>query len=1461
MFPAQRAAFARAAVTVATLIVCAAFLFLGAFSGAALAVDQAAGPFADGRAAPRAAGVSATDPVVDPSGPAVTLTVPALASSASKTASFKVSWSASPALPSGGWDAFRVEYREPGVDYWLVWQQATTALSATFPGEPGHAYLFRVAAARSGDSTIVGPWSVETSVTVPADEAAFTYLKTWTRTSVSSAYFGKIRTCGTKGATATYKFKGTKAALIAPRGRALGKVAVYVRSASGTGWTSYKLVKTIDLYSRTARARVATTFGTYDPAVERQVKFVVTGTKNRASTSTKVSLDGLAVYGAPRATTWHYVTIQPSTPRVVITDPLQLTASIDGCVDQRVTWEVLRYDRFGTAYADGAGSITADGLYAAPSLPTKTTGDDQRSYYVVARSLTNPDKVSGMREIIVTLGPPPVVHDVQPRSAPAGASVTITGEHFTDHGGLPQALFSGVEATVSSATDTTITAIVPGGWQTWKTSQIMRVWVRTWGVDSTYPADLIFTVTGILPAPPAPWSDGINAASYDDDNASPGDSVRILGHGFAPTASDNVVRFGGGVVATASSYTPDAYADDLGTIHVTVPAGAASGALTFQRLDGDGRWSTGGPVLEVRPATVVTAGLHPSFNGYVTGPRSVRNASWGTEDWVLSGSNFLKLRNANYSATTTGIFWLDMRRNGVTYSRIMRAVSDTLAVPHGYWGPQEMMPDEIFGDAQGGDTVEIRIRGDELTNRYERTSPWVPVAVGERPVWGAVHDLPVSQLAGWWNPGHPLAQGDWLKLRTGGGPATQVLTCPGLWPGQLPVGTDGAAVKLVHLDQKGSYTLTNVTTGASTTFTVGDLGSLRTVSYGGYQFTDVQADGLLMRNGGASVEIPPGALSVDDLASSEGYFIVALDHAGSECVAFDTTLTDGGRSFSLSISPEPTTLLKPITVTIPYDLAGRATTPFLGMWDASSGLYYDYRLPSGQIDTTNHRMTIVLPAGDYSGTGGVVGVAAKSSTGRVLTKSFFPVSTFNRVLRAVGAVSSKVATSDEGYVWHPADHPTWGIRVDAVIDSSSSSYVPPEKAQEVLDVAADTWTNLAGKGWREPEAMISITVRDYGDPGVYQGATTKGVFGQPWVYVNSRLTMGKKLDTAVAHEMGHVFQRQLTTNIGTKWIDEATAEWIAWDTLGAGSDLQVQFEYGCDFPGVAFPSGFSWDYTPEQAYGAGAFIIWMADTYGAASVLDIYDTLAFRPSYWYDAPATFQEATGKTVPQLVAEFAPEFWLQSYEPVNSFTFWSRLPVTISDFDGKTLSLDMGADSSRGASVAPIPAFRPHLLDETMVARATGLPVGATVNVYRDTALSSATPASPLLIGTLSSLTPVLDLGLFDDSVGCYRLVAVTPPGAAMSVAVTVEPVHVVTRTPQGGGKTGGYAVTLDGFGFGDQPGFVMMGAAMVRGSAITSWTDTRIVFTMPDMGETTGEQVVQVQPVIGGISNGVTFTVF
>ena len=248
---------------------------------------------------------------------------------------------------------------------------------------------------------------------MPADDAAFKVTKKWTNAEATGAYLGKVRSSTVKGATAVYTFRGAKTALMAPRGPALGKVAVHVRSAKAAGgWTAFKKVKTIDLYAKKAKAKVLTTIGSYDPDLDRQVKLVVTGTRHKKSRSNKVSFDGLAVYGAPLATGKYELKLGPQPLQVVITESLQLTATIPGCLDQRVTWEVARVDRFGRWYTDAsAGTISANGLYQAPALPTVKSStvdpDSIRSYYVTVRAVANPAGPTIPRAIPVPPGPPP----------------------------------------------------------------------------------------------------------------------------------------------------------------------------------------------------------------------------------------------------------------------------------------------------------------------------------------------------------------------------------------------------------------------------------------------------------------------------------------------------------------------------------------------------------------------------------------------------------------------------------------------------------------------------------------------------------------------------------------------------------------------------------------------------------------------------------------------------------------------------------------------------------------------------------------------------------------------------------------------------------------------------------------------------------------------------------------------
>src|SRR5262245_800757 len=76
------------------------------------------------------------------------------------------------------------------------------------------------------------------------------------------------------------------------------------------------------------------------------------------------------------------VTVKPSTATTSIGQTVQLTATVTGTRITAVTWS-----------ADEGGSVTASGLYTAPSTPG--------TYHVVARSVADPTK-SATATITVT---------------------------------------------------------------------------------------------------------------------------------------------------------------------------------------------------------------------------------------------------------------------------------------------------------------------------------------------------------------------------------------------------------------------------------------------------------------------------------------------------------------------------------------------------------------------------------------------------------------------------------------------------------------------------------------------------------------------------------------------------------------------------------------------------------------------------------------------------------------------------------------------------------------------------------------------------------------------------------------------------------------------------------------------------------------------------------------------------
>jgi len=157
---------------------------------------------------------------------------------------------------------------------------------------------------------------------------------------------------------------------------------------------------------------------------------------------------------------------------------------------------------------------------------------------------------------------------------------------------------------------------------------------------------------------------------------------------------------------------------------------------------------------------------------------------------------------------------------------------------------------------------------------------------------------------------------------------------------------------------------------------------------------------------------------------------------------------------------------------------------------------------------------------------------------------------------------------------------------------------------------------------------------------------------------------------------------------------------------------------------------------------------------------------------------------------------------------------------------------------------------------MVARAPALPAGALIHVYRDTTAAAAPPGAPAYLGTLSAETPVVNLGAYQG--GCYRLVAITPPGGGLPGAVHVEAVRLKSLSPTSASGRGGTVVTLTGCGFGDAQGSGRVTLGGIE-AAVGTWSNTQISITVPNMGSFTGPTPVRVYPDVGGPSNDLNIT--
>jgi PKD repeat protein len=124
-------------------------------------------------------------------------------------------------------------------------------------------------------------------------------------------------------------------------------------------------------------------------------------------------------------------------------------------------------------YGDGGQDTLSD---ISNQTHTYASPGTYHASFVVADAASHTE-VSNTVDIVVT-SPPPVISSVNPDHAAVGDTVTITGTAFGDAQGNSSVSFNGINASVTSWSDTTIVVAVPSG------ATNGNVVVRKYGMDS-----------------------------------------------------------------------------------------------------------------------------------------------------------------------------------------------------------------------------------------------------------------------------------------------------------------------------------------------------------------------------------------------------------------------------------------------------------------------------------------------------------------------------------------------------------------------------------------------------------------------------------------------------------------------------------------------------------------------------------------------------------------------------------------------------------------------------------------------------------------------------------------------------------------------------------------------------------------------------------------------------------------
>ncbi|WP_405608193.1 RHS repeat-associated core domain-containing protein [Streptomyces sp. NBC_01508] len=209
------------------------------------------------------------------------------------------------------------------------------------------------------------------------------------------------------------------------------------------------------------------------------------------------------------------------------------------------------------ASSKAAEPTTKDAVYAYDAASrlvgvTDPAGETARYRYDAAGNRLGVDRFASSTLSVLSL---------VPARAQAGAKVTLSGTGFSTTPASNSVTFGTAAATVTSASATRLVVTVPAAAANGKVS------VTTGGTTAQSPESFTFAAAPSI-------------SKIEPTTGGAGGHVVITGADFASTVTENVVRFGGGMVAEVTNRTSNA-------LTVLVPVGAADGPLEVATPDGE----------------------------------------------------------------------------------------------------------------------------------------------------------------------------------------------------------------------------------------------------------------------------------------------------------------------------------------------------------------------------------------------------------------------------------------------------------------------------------------------------------------------------------------------------------------------------------------------------------------------------------------------------------------------------------------------------------------------------------------------------------------------------------------------------------------------------------------------------------------------------------------------------------